>query len=100
MTASQLQRQVGKSEQVCHDLFSGDMLCAVEYMYLIFMKVMIGCALLVVTIGWSVNFYYFTNSTKPDHLLLFCNPLRTFARTFSNTDFFRKLLPLPSKMMT
>ena len=70
MTASQPQRHVGKSEQVCHDLFSGVMLCAVEYMYLIFMKVMIGCALLVVTIGWSVNFYYFTNSTKPDHLTL------------------------------
>jgi len=67
MTASQPQRHVGKSEQVCHDLFSGVMLCAVEYMYLIFMKVMIGCALLVVTIGWSVNFYYFTNRTKPDH---------------------------------
>ena len=44
--------------------------------------------------GWSVNFYYFTNSTKPDHLSLFCNPLRTFARKFSNTNFFWKLLPL------
>ena len=37
MTASQPQRHVGKAEQVCHDLFSGVMLCAVEYMYLIFM---------------------------------------------------------------
>lgn len=69
---------------------SGVMLCALEYV--IFMKVMIGCALLVVTVGWSVDFYFFTNSTKADHLLLFCKPLRTFAGKFSNC--FWKLLPL------
>lgn len=74
----------------CDGCTSGVMLCALEYV--IFMKVMIGCALLVVTVGWSVDFYFFTNSTKADHLLLFCKPLRTFAGKFSNC--FWKLLPL------
>ena len=54
MTASQLQRHVGKSEQVCHDLFSGVMLCAVEYMYLIFVKVMQCCVAIVTQIKLAV----------------------------------------------
>ena len=41
---------------------SGVMLCAVEY--LIFIKVVIGCALLVVTIEWSVNYYFLQIAQK------------------------------------